>query len=560
MKKRISKTTPVSKARLDLDSKDFQEDFPRASTQAGARSGEEQHEIVQAFRQMSQPEAPQMTMKAVIQQGERMSISQMFNVLLGVLCDLTPSFFYTRHTTLGDLVDAIVEVRAEWFENIATPGEFWGVLRERGLPTRDYFTIESRLEWESRQKNSALALSGLLNFASDEITRRSQFAFETGQEIDTLQRSASDGRSGKNWRSDENRRARIYEREAASFRVELLCASDQTATAETAPLDLPALEKLTQWQDADFCYCLLYVLRLIVPEHVLPADLAKIQWIDLDDVMEKIGWYPAKLSREEREEQRARIYRYLVYGNQASLVGRRAGTYRDRATGEPISTQISSPLWRIMDVERPVQPELMEADGASQTPIPRKVRLALSKEWEPVLISSELHQYLPMAEVIAAIPPNKVAGDWARSMALVLARLWRMNPREALASGVWITRRELLTSYSSKTPADELLQSNDPKRAVRYWHNALSLLVECLFVADADEAARTVEEMLQSHSKYGWQEAWLDERVLLRPGGPVGDSINGRAQALPPSKPKILGSSAPLKKRKKRSDPNTSGE
>lgn len=161
-----------------------------------------------------------------------------------------------------------------------------------------------------------------------------------------------------------------------------------------------------------------------------------------------------------------------------------------------------------------------------------------------MLVSSRLAQYLPLAEVVGKIPPQKVAGDWARAIALVLARLWRMKPQQFLAGEIRPTRRELLTHYKPKTKTvTELLESSNPKRAVNYWHDAVGILCDIGFLAREGEAEKSVEQMLAPHPPYRWQEEWLNASVDVRPGENLVVSLQQRAAALPAPKP------APLRKR-----------
>ncbi len=364
-----------------------------------------------------------------------------------------------------------------------------------------------------------------------------RYFLHTGQEIDILERSAADGKRGEHWQSEPQIGKRIYNPEGASHRVELR-ENDETETSQKREeLDLATIEQLTFAQDADFAFAMLYVASTLAPPAPLPPNLFTGGWIDLDDVMEKIGWYPSELKVADREAKRAQIWNYLCYGNRAVVVGQRSGTYRDSATGEEISTRIQSPIWRIMSIERPVQRALLGE-------VPRRVQLVISKEWEPMLVSSRLAQYLPLAEVVGKIPPQKVAGDWARAIALVLARLWRMKPQQFLAGEIRPTRRELLTHYKPKTKTvTELLESSNPKRAVNYWHDAVGILCDIGFLAREGEAEKSVEQMLAPHPPYRWQEEWLNASVDVRPGENLVVSLQQRAAALPAPKP------APLRKR-----------
>lgn len=537
---------------LGLDEQNVSEQTPKESWPDG------QHLVVKSFEELeSQPKDVGLTMKNAIKRGENMSNLQMFNVLLGVLCDLLPTYCYSRGDTLADLSRLVIATRTSWFENITDAKGFWTVLQEQGLPARNHFSIEQRREFEHHYSGAShFPLLELLGWVdSQNCPRESKFPFETGQEIDALQRSASDGCSGKNWRDDDTRLLRIHGSATSPFQVRL------SADTEAG---LKLLGDLTSYQDADFCYCMLYVLGLLVPERVLAPSITRVQWIDLDDVMEKIGWYPAKLPREKREEQRLRVLGYLMYGDRAAVVGQRTSRYHDRITGEQIPTYIDSPLWRILGAERPVQLDLFEKDErgnlrpTARQQAPRRVQLVLSKEWEPILVHADLRQYLPLAEVVAAIPSGKVAGDWARSMALVQARLWRIKPRETMHGQLLISRRELLCSYTPTTSVEKLLNGSNPKRVIGYWYHALELLKDCRFVSDTDEVERAAHAMLQNHPKYGWQEPWLEEKVLIRPGLILSDAIGARAQALPPASPKRLGT--PSERHKKKGNRGSSSE
>lgn len=367
--------------------------------------------------------------------------------------------------------------------------------------------------------------------ASDEmqplVSEAVHYYLHTGQEIDILERSAADGKRGENWKSEEIVGKMIYQANGASHRVELRENDESETQQGHEDLNLATLEQLTLSQDTDFAFAMLYVVAALAPPAPLAANQFTGGWIDLDDVMEKIGWYPGELNIADRVAKRARIWDYLCYGNRAVVVGQRSGFYRDSATGEQISTRIESPIWRIMSTERPMQ------DGAEGR-VPRRVQLVISKEWEPMLVSARLAQYLPMAEVIGQIPPHKVAGDWARSIALVLARLWRMKPQQFLTGQLRPTRRELLTHYNPKTKTvGELLSSSNPKRAVKYWHDALSILRESGFLAPRGEANRTIAQMLEGHPTYRWQESWLDETIELHPAQTLLLSLQERAAALP---------------------------
>lgn len=364
----------------------------------------------------------------------------------------------------------------------------------------------------------------------EEEQRADGYNIHTGQEVRMLAQSACNGKSGEHWLNNDNRRARVYEERNGSHRVEVELTPEDEEEGRT----MATLEALTKAQDADFAFALFYVCRVLAPPAPLARNQAAIGWIDLDDVTEKIGWNPTKRSTAERDEMRARVWNYIVYGDRAKIVGKRTTQYTDRATGEVIETRLESAVWRIMAKERPEQPALFGE-------VPRRVQLVIGKEWEPLLTSPHLAQYLPLGEILGSIAPNQISGDWARSIGLSLAGLWRRKPREVAAESIRPTRRELLTSYTPKTTGvEELLNSNDPRRAVKYYWQALDKLTELEFLAREGEAARTLTEMREALSGYGWGRAWLDEAVTLKPGPKMQEAHRERVEALPPLKPRDL--------------------
>lgn len=372
--------------------------------------------------------------------------------------------------------------------------------------------------------------SGDLAAALEDAQSAEGYNLLTSQEVTMLERSACNGKRGKWWRTDAQSRTRIYEERGASHRIEL----QLTPEDEEVDLTVAALDKLTKAQDADFAFSMLYVCSVLAPPAPLPQNLAAIGWIDLDDVMEKIGWNPTKRSLTERDEMRRRIWDYVVYGDRAKVIGQRTIPYYDRNTGEVIETRLESSIWRIMDKERPLQAALFGE-------VPRRVRLVIGKEWEPLLTAPHLAQYFPLGELLGSIAPNQVAGDWARSIGLVLAGLWRRNPREVQAGIIRPTRRELLTTFTPKTQTvDYYLDSDKPKRAVGYWRDALGKLLELDIIARQGEPTRTVADMLRPYGREGWQKTWLDEQVTIVPGPKFQPHVQARIIELPPLKPQNL--------------------
>jgi len=274
-----------------------------------------------------------------------------------------------------------------------------------------------------------------------------------------------------------------------------------------------------------------------------PPDSAQtrpgVAWIDLNDLAEKIGWFKEKPDARKREQLRYKLWRFLVFGEEARVIGQRGGIYHDKQSGKNIETYIESPAWKILDKEMPMQGTLFD----ELKPAPLEVEIAVSSTFKRIFSDPQFAQFMPLGELLGSIAPNKVAGDWARLMGLALAKIWRCKPRETVVESLQISRRELLTHYTPKTGTiEEILASDKPKRAAIYYREALNILLETGLIAPEGDAAKEVtpDTMLEPYGRKGWGKAWLNDLCGLRPGAKWKQPIEERAKALPPLKPREL--------------------
>ena len=380
------------------------------------------------------------------------------------------------------------------------------------------------------------------------VVKTEDYLVQTSQEVDALMRAACDGRTGVLWDNDEQALTRSHAVPGAPHHVKLALSEGERDRG----VPLTVLEDLTFAQDPDFNFALLYVSRVLAPPSPLPPNAAAVSWIDLDDVMTKIGLDPR--STKERLEMRNRVWRYLLFGARASIIGQRKGNYVDKTTGQRIETIIDEPAWLVMSQEKPVQPQLFPEIGAA----PLRVELVASRAWTRLTTLPETAQYLPMGELLGAIPGNKPSGAWARVLGLSLSSFWRRQPRAALSSAIKPTRRELLERYTPRTaPPLEVLSSINPRRAIEYWQGALQILVECGFLAREGEAELTYEQMRDALPRQEWQNGWWNQTVDLRPGPQMRDAVQSCADALPVIKPRELATPAKKRKRTPKKQKNT---
>lgn len=353
------------------------------------------------------------------------------------------------------------------------------------------------------------------------------YVVQTSQEAATFLASICDGRLGKEWSNDAQAGTRTYERQGGTHAVQLRLTDDE----RRAGLETSALEEMTRQLDADGTFAVLYVSRLLAPPAPLPANAFAGGWVELDDVMKKIGWDPR--STAERNECRRVVWNYLRFCARANLMGRRTGVYRDPITKQEIPTSIDGPIWRFMKEERPVQPSLFNEEE-----VPVRVQIAVSTEWTHLSTSPVLAQFLPMGELLGSIRPDKPSGAWARALGLALAGFWRRQPRAALDGSIKPTRHELLTAYTPKiAPPEELFASKNPRRALEYWRGALQILVEEGFLAKSGEATRTADQMSAELPRYHWQQVWFDATIDVTPGPNMEDAVRRCADNLPVLKP-----------------------
>jgi hypothetical protein len=73
------------------------------------------------------------------------------------------------------------------------------------------------------------------------------------------------------------------------------------------------------------------------------------------------------------------------------------------------------------------------------------------------------------------------------------------------------TRRELLDTFPPQPTADEVLRGPNPQRAREYWRDAIALLTQQKVVNFYKEVGRPPE------GRKGWQDAWLDQELDIRP-------------------------------------------
>lgn len=331
------------------------------------------------------------------------------------------------------------------------------------------------------------------------------FPVHTGQEAKAMLSAVSDGKTGRYWDNVVGADIRVHQTPGASHRVQIAL----TESERLSGLTCKHLEAVTMTRNADEDFMVLYISRCLMPETALVGNTRAAATIDLDDVIAAVGWNPQ--STEQRAEQRRRVWDFIKFVARAEIYGERTGKYFDKATGEAIDTYMQSPPWMIEEKQfEGKQPSLFDDPG---DPVPLTVELVASREWTKITTKRDIAQFLPMGEVLGAIPGGRPAGAWARVIGLVLCDFWRRSGSRKPA------RKDLLTTYPPATGAvSDVLESPNPRRALEYWAGALRILVERGFITEAGEALVTYEEQRDSVTGRRWQEEWMETTVDITPG------------------------------------------
>lgn len=236
--------------------------------------------------------------------------------------------------------------------------------------------------------------------------------------------------------------------------------------------------------------------------------------ISLDTLMGAIGWHPKGI--KERAEMRRQAWRWLLLFNSLSVVGQRPGVYKDRSTGRKIEVTSVDVFLRVSGYRQALQTSI---DGSEP---PLEVSLVAGPWIDRYRGNGQVLTTFADVRRIAAIPAGRPSGSWAQAAGMALQQVWRERATEATVEhseqGLSVcfpralTRRQLLGMFRCEPPPATILEGNDPTRARGYWAGALYQLQKAGVVSCCTETAALPK------GRSGWQEAWLDQPLDVRPG------------------------------------------
>lgn len=396
-----------------------------------------------------------------------------------------------------------------------------------------YIFVQSTLDelhqvLKTRNQNSGWAIPLLLQeVETGDARSANEFSLHTGQEWTAFLQTATDGKRLRFFVGNEQMGTLRHQRPNASFWTETALTEDERQAGHGIEL----LEKAATELDLDDGLAWLYISHLLAPPAPLPQHAAALAWIDLDDVARKtMGGYPR--NPEEAIERRRKVWYAIRYGARAYIGGRRSVPYFDKTTGREIETEIYTAPWQILQRQQAVQPSLFPDDDE----IPVRVELVASRAWTALTTSPDTAQYLPLGEVIGAIPPSQAGGAWARSLGMGYFQWCRCNLQAALRGDAPPGREFLLSQFpSKKSPYDTLLSGPNPKRALEYWCSAEDYLRDAGII-EAPPGER------QPAKRKNWQPEWLSASPEWKPGPHLRPMLEALASHMPPDRPRQLRS------------------
>ena len=328
---------------------------------------------------------------------------------------------------------------------------------------------------------------------------------QTFQEMRNLGIALADGASGRRWLNVDGELAMVH------------AVPDQPLHIRFSPSSM-----LLSWWSEPPTYAR---LRAELKEAGAPAVLLAhvtvglilergSTTVSLDDLRHAIGW--TRREAEVTQSQLRRVWRMLLLISSMPVIGKRNETYRDRRTKQVLNLVSDDPLIVVRGRRWP--------DGSSsETDVPYDVTLDggawIDQYRGNRAVLTDFGDILQLAK----IPAGKPAGAWAQSIGLALNQRWRERAAKTDIARVGedghqtvrfrqpFTRRDLLEMFRADPYYSDVLEGPNPSRAREYWEAAIKLLKTRRVVGHYAEV-RPIPL-----GRQGWQKAWLDQPLDIRP-------------------------------------------
>jgi hypothetical protein len=257
----------------------------------------------------------------------------------------------------------------------------------------------------------------------------------------------------------------------------------------------------------------------------------------IDDLVNATG--PQADSRQERLERRQEAWDTVRIFLRLAVIGRRPA-YRPKK-GEPDTVQTFGPMLAFLEAgEDPGQLALF-----GSTP-PREVTLTAGPWFERMAVQHpDWLPYFGDTRQLAQRPDARAPYTWVSGIEWALNVRWRQSAsrsqrkrqgidfatgqeKDAKIQTRDFTRRELLDYRNPDPHYREILDSDHPRRAVALWKKSIAALIEADIIGPAlsDYVPHGPEPWeqpkdwpkRQPFKPQGWQNAWLDQKITIRPG------------------------------------------
>jgi hypothetical protein len=337
--------------------------------------------------------------------------------------------------------------------------------------------------------------------------------FQTSPEITGSLRAISDGATFRHWKRSENEVALIHSIPNKKHETKLI-GTDNDCTYDLLEQQLKEVSEPECALQSQFVF-----------EAVLTHERA---YLELDYLIRELGWKPHTVA--ERQEMRVIVYNRLCLLSQLSNHGERVEMYKDTLTNKREKIYGFGKLIYLLD------PYFTEQQIKNGDTIPTSITIVAGDKLNQYRGNHKILQDIGNARRLSGLPTGQAKGEWAVSIGLALNYYWRQDASRVGLTRVGdhkslspvfnkLTRYQLLDMFPSvKFPVDDILQSDTPNRAQKYWDGAIKLLKNRGVISYTSPAAKLPRQ--------GWQKIWLYEELLdIRPSNEAKQDVIEIAQS-----------------------------
>jgi hypothetical protein len=253
----------------------------------------------------------------------------------------------------------------------------------------------------------------------------------------------------------------------------------------------------------------------------------------IDSIIEAIGrGTDARRSTAIREKWRCKVWRWMLLFDSLAVIGARPGTWREPRDGDKKREKMDIGKLYSQDALLKIIGTRATDQGTFDNSAPPKEITFVAGPWVNQWRGNrEILSEFGNVRAIASIPRGKPSGAWAACVGFALQQKWREQAATAPVTRITkstkegtaktttqkfrpFTRRVLLAQlWRSDVDPDEILKGEHPERAKEYWNAAIVILKKNGVVGIYKE----IEPL--AATGYGWQDAWLDQPLDIRPTG-----------------------------------------